>query len=145
MSDGEIIRQQQQLKKRQSEQEPESINCLPKIRIGDLIMNKHHQHTVVGANGSTTHKHISIKSNLHFYRFVFRVDSIDKHIMQALHIWKYSINKGISTKQYNYQQLSSKLNQVCANFNVNIDKGQKEEINIIFSGICQDNKKQQFI
>ena len=131
--------------KRQNEEDPSMINCLPKILLSDLHEGKQKSYKIMNTSENVTHYHVEMKENIHYLRFLFALEDVSADVLSALGLWAYTINKGISTKSLSHEELSSKLNRVSGNFRVTIVKGENEEIIVSFSASCLSENVDEFV
>ena len=82
------------------------------------------------------HRHVRIACIPHFLRVVFTVASIDGDMHEALNLWVYTLNKGISTSTLTHTQLNGELNRISSNLEVFLEKGEGSEMHIVFQSSC---------
>jgi len=73
---------------------------------------------------------------------VFGFKNLDFDVSDKLGLWNFLVNKGISTKRYNYKELSSRLGEFTAGFETMTTLGNKDSVSIVLSISCLKRNKE---
>lgn len=73
---------------------------------------------------------------------MFGFKNLDFDVSDKLGLWNFLVNKGISTKRYNYKELSSRLGEFTAGFETMTILGNKDSVSIVLSISCLKRNKE---